>query len=290
LLNAANVFENLESKAVISTFARWIVAQKRQKNADLLYVVGVTGTIGRGKSTFCQSLVPVLNTLLTSKEGQALTRSLDDYYLPKAKRYSPEFLARGYNPIGISNRGPAGTHELALLKAEMDAFKNSTTSSALELVSFDKQSDDRAAGGISVKGRVGVLLLEGWFVGATTEVAVEGMPDGLKKSVALSLVHYKPFFDSLDALWAYKPVPVDIIIKNRIEQQKTLDRLSGRTGMSAEQIERFVRYFYVDAWEPGRDSPDPLNKNVSFWADVDDAHRFTSVESGGRALSRCVSN
>jgi pantothenate kinase-related protein Tda10 len=266
----------------VSTFARWIMEQKRQTSSGRLYVVGVTGSIGRGKSTFCQSLIPVLDQMLTPAEGRTLTRSLDDYYLPKALRATSDFLARGYNPPGISNRGPAGTHDLEVLRTEMETFEKSSSSSVLQLITFDKQSDDRVPEPVRMQGKVGVLLFEGWFVGASTNVEARKIPPSLKRSVALALPGYKPFFDRLDALWAFRPVPLEMIIKNRIEEQQTLDKQSGRGGMTPEEIRLFARYFYEDSWEPGLDSPVPPDKNVSFWADVDDFHRFISVERGGR--------
>jgi len=278
------LFENLEFTAVVSDFARWIVAQKRRTRPAGLYVAGVTGSIGRGKSTFCRALVSALNTLLKPDEGQAITRSLDDYYLPKALRYSPEFLARGYNLPGISNRGPAGTHDLPALQADMDAFEKSSDSSVFQLMTFDKQSDNRLPERLDMRGKIGVLLLEGWFVGASTDVEAGKWPPGLKRSVALALSGYKPFFDRLDALWAFKPVPMETIFRNRLEQQQTLDHQSGRTGMTPEEIRRFVRYFYEDSWEAGLDSPIPPDRHVSFWADVDEAHRFISLEPGKRPL------
>jgi len=278
------LFENLEFPAVVSDFARWIVAQKRRTRPAGLYIAGITGSIGRGKSTFCRSLVPVLNALLKPDEGRAIARSLDDYYLPKALRYSSEFLARGYNPAGIPNRGPAGTHDLAAVQADLEAFEKSSSSSIFQLMMFDKQSDDRWPERLDLRGKIGVLLFEGWFVGASTDLDVEKMPPGLKRSVALALPGYKPFFDRLDALWAFKPVPVETIIRNRLEQQKTLDHESGRMGMTLEEIRRFVGYFYEDSWEPGLDSPVPPDKNVSFWADVDNAHRFISLEPGKRPI------
>ena len=276
------LFENLDTPAVVSTFARWIVEQKRRQRSQGLYVAGVTGTIGRGKSTFCQSLVPAVNALLKSEEGQAITRSLDDYYLPKAERYTSEFLARGYNPVGISNRGPAGTHDLAVLRAELEAFEKSSASSVLRLITFDKQSDDRVPAPVEVRGKVGVLLFEGWFVGASTDVELQKIPPGLKHSVALALPGYKSFFDRLDALWAFKPVPIETIIRNRVEQTQTLNKQSGRSGMSPEAIRHFVQYFYEDSWVLGVDSPVPPDKNVSFWADVNESHRFVSIQIGKR--------
>ena len=68
---------------------------------------------------FSHAIASHLNTLLRPQEGQAITRSLDDYYLTHAERYRPEFLSRGYNPSGISNRGPAGTHDLKRFRTPM---------------------------------------------------------------------------------------------------------------------------------------------------------------------------
>ena len=115
--------EPRDFEEVCRSFARWILQQKRLRRPNILFLVGVNGTIGQGKTVFSLAVAKQLNELLKPEEGQAVTRSLDDYYLSKAERYQPEFLARGYNPNGIPNRGPAGTHDTAKLWQDIQAME-----------------------------------------------------------------------------------------------------------------------------------------------------------------------
>ncbi len=238
-------------------------------------MVGVFGSQGQGKTFFSQAITSRLNTLLKPDEGQAITRSLDDYYLTQSERYQPEFLALGYNPKGISNRGPAGTHDTARLWSDVRRMESG---SPVELPSFDKQKDDRSAEPLRVQGKVGVFILEGWFVGANTKVDSQKAEPGLKQSVASALINYKSIFDRLDALWAFEPpASLEDIVSQRVEQEETLRRRTGKVGMTPEQIGRFVDYFYKDSWQEGLTSPIPLREAASFWAKTDIHHQFVSV-------------
>ena len=115
-----------------------------------------------------------------------------------------------------------------------------------------------------MSGKVGVFILEGWFVGARTDVDPMKANPGLKRSVAVALKDYLPIFDRLDALWAFEPPgSIDQIVDQRIEQEETLRRttvstgLTGQTGMTPAQIRRFIDYFYKDSWQEGVTSPVP---------------------------------
>jgi len=268
----------LESEAVSRSFAAWILSEKRRRRPSSLYVVGVNGTLGQGKTVFSQAVVKHLNTLLSPQEGQAFTRSLDDYYLQKAERCSPEFLSLGYNPGAIPNRGPAGTHDTARLWKDLEALEMSRPDSVTNLPVFDKPSDDRSPEPYRIQGRVGVFILEGWFVGAKTDVDPAQAPAGLKRSVATALRKYKPIFDRLDALWVFEPPKtLEEIVYQRMEQQETLNKETGTSGMTPEQIRRFVRYFYQDCWEPGLTSPIPPPGHISFLTVMDRAHRIIRI-------------
>ena len=274
--------EPLEFEAVCRSFARWILQQKRLLHPSDLYVVGVNGTIGQGKTVFSRAVARHLNTLLGSEEGQAIVRSLDDYYLPKADRYRPEFLARGYNPNEIPNRGPAGTHDTERLWRDLQSLMSSsptaTGGGSIELSAFDKQTDDRSPEPYRVFGKVGVFILEGWFVGTRTDVDPEKCDPGLKRSVAVALNDYKPIFDRLDGLWVFEPPrTLEEIVAQRIEQQETLNRDTGRTGMAPDHIRRFVDYFYKESWQKDVTSPIPSRRSASFWAKTDSHHRILSI-------------
>jgi D-glycerate 3-kinase len=263
--------------------AQWILRRKRSLPGKL-FVFGVNGTIGQGKSVLAESLVVLLNQLLRPEEGRALTRSLDDYYLPKVLREKPEFRALGYDPgPGVSNRGPAGTHDVRRLCGDMNILERASEGTITELPRFDKQADDRAAEPYPFFGRAAVFILDGWFVGCETSVDWRNLSAGLKRSAGKALPEYAPAFDRLDGLWAFEPPPIKQILVDRLNQQAYLDRSSGRSGMSPDSIKRFVRYFYEDSWQPGLTSCFPAEERVSFWAKVDSSHEFISVRNGGRA-------
>src|SRR5262249_17157992 len=146
----------------------------------------------------------------------------------------------------------------ARLWRDILALEKTDSRSTVELPIFDKQTDDRSAEPYRVQGQVGVLVLEGWLVGARTDGDPMQVAPGLKRSVAKALKDYNPIFDRLDCLWAFEPPPtVDDIIAQRLEQQDTLNRQTGKTGMTPDQIRRFIRYFYEDAWQKGVTSPFP---------------------------------
>jgi pantothenate kinase-related protein Tda10 len=268
----------LESESVYRTFSEWIISQKLRLRPNGLYVVGVYGSVGQGKTVFSQAIASRLNALLKPEEGQAITRSLDDYYLTKRERYLPEFLALGYNPEGISNRGPAGTHDVEQLLRDIRALEESRPDSCLELPSFDKSIDDHSPEPYRVQGKVGVFVLEGWFIGANTNVDPAMTEPGLKRSMALALKNYQPVFERIDALWAFEPPgTLEEIIAQRAEQEETLRRATGKVGMSPDEIRRFVEYFYKEAWQEGVTSPVPPRKAASFWASTDIHHRFVKI-------------
>ena len=149
----------------------------------------------------------------------------------------------------------------------------------LELPAFDKPSDDRSSEPFRVSGKVGVFILEGWFIGAKTDVNPQKAEPGLKRSVALALKNYKLIFDRLDALWAFEPPKsIDDIIAQRSEQEETLRRNTGKPGMTPTQIRLFVEYFYKDSWQEGVTSPVPPRDAASFWAVTDIHHRFVKIE------------
>jgi pantothenate kinase-related protein Tda10 len=214
--------------------------------------------------------------LLKPEEGRAITRSLDDYYLSKADRYKPGFLTRGYNPKGIPNRGPAGTHDTARLWNDIQAMDQGR--SDLSLPSFNKQIDDHFPEHFHVPGKVGVLILEGWFVGARTDIDPMKVESGLKRSVAEALKNYQSIFARLDALWVFEPPKtLEQTILQRIEQEETLQKQTGSMGMDAEQICRFIHYFYEESWQSGLNSPLPPRASATFWAVTDDQHRFLKI-------------
>lgn len=266
-------------------FSQWIVEQKSRSRPHDVYVVGVYGSQGRGKTVLSLALTTVLNTLLTPDiEGQAVTRSIDDYYLKKSTRETLRSL--GYDAgRGVSNRGPAGTHDTQWLLRNIHEFAASTSESTLALGNFHKHMDDQPPEPFVVHGRVGVFILDGWFVGAHTDFDITGIPSGLQRIVAQHLQgDYKKIFDRLDALWAFDTPSIDDIIHDREQQEQVLEQRQGRRGMSPEQIRAFVRYFYEKAWAPGMTSPIPHDKDITFLGTIDPNRRIKTIERKGRPV------
>ena len=92
-------------------------------------------------------------------------------------------------------------------------------------VGLRQQLDDQPQEPRVVPGKVGVFLLEGWFVGANTDFDIRRIPEGFQKTVAQYLQgDYKTIFDRLDALWAFDTPSVDAILRNREQQERFAER------------------------------------------------------------------
>src|SRR5262249_44865606 len=148
-------------------------------------------------------------------------------------------------------------------------FRHSTPASNTAVGNFQKQLDEQPQEPRVVHGKVGVFILEGWFVGAHTDFDIEPIPAGFQRTVAQHLKgDYKTIFDRLDALWAFDTPAVDEILRNREQQECSLEQSQGRRGMSPEQIRSFVRYFYAETWTPGVTSPIPPPEAMTFLGTV----------------------
>jgi D-glycerate 3-kinase len=265
--------------------SQWIVEQKRAARPDDVYVVGIYGSQGRGKTVMAHALVAVLNHLLDPEiDGQAVTCSIDDYYLSKAQRETLRPLGYDAGP-GVSNRGPAGTHDIQWLLRNLHEFRHSTPASTTAVGNFQKQRDEQPQEPRLIHGKVGVFILDGWFVGANTDFDIRHTPEGFQRTVAQYLQgDYKTLFDRLDALWAFDTPSVEEILRNREQQEQLLEQSQGKRGMSPEQIRSFVRYFYEQTWTPGVTSPIPQSKDITFLGTIYPNRRIRLIERGGRPI------
>src|SRR5215471_1322880 len=265
--------------------SQWLVEQKRALRPEDVYVIGIYGSQGRGKTVMAQALVAVLNHLLDPEvDGQAVTCSIDDYYLSQARRETLRPLGYDAGP-GVSNRGPAGTHDTQWLLRNLHEFRNSTPASSTAVGNFQKQLDDQPQEPRIVHGKVGIFILEGWFVGANTDFDIRRIPAGFQRTVAQYLQgDYKTIFARLDALWAFDTPAVAEILRNREQQERLLEQSQGKRGMSPEQIHSFVRYFYEQTWTPGVTSPIPQPKDITFLGTIYPNRRIRMIERGGRPI------
>lgn len=128
----------------------------RHRHQGDTLICGLSGAQGAGKSTLAEQM-----TARLSQDGlTCLTLALDDFYLSKAARQK---LAEQVHPLCIT-RGVPGTHDVARLKDTLAALKAGTP---VRLPRFDKTSDDVAADEDVMHTAPGIVVLEGWCVGAT---------------------------------------------------------------------------------------------------------------------------
>lgn len=263
-------------------FSQFIVREKRRVRPNDLYILGVYGSQGRGKTVLSRAIAVILNVLLEPEEGQAVARSIDDYYKGKAER--EPMRALGYDPgLNVSNRGPAGTHDTKWLWNNILEFKTSTPNSVIKCGNFNKSIDDQPQEPYAVSGKVGVFILDGWFNGANTQFNLSDVPEGFKRVVAEALQRdYRPIFERFDALWAFDTPSIQEIETNRQQQEDLLEAREGRRGMSREAITRFVRYFYEDSWDWKHTSPIPQLYDTTFLAAIDSNRHFVQIVRRGR--------
>jgi D-glycerate 3-kinase len=218
-------------------------------------IIGINGCQGSGKST----LADYLCTIVAERLGvTTVSLSLDDFYLTKAERIN---LGSTVHPL-LETRGVPGTHDVNLA---MDCIRNLAAGNKTVITRFDKSIDDRAPANSPVvtEGKIGLIVLEGWCLGARPETAeqliqpinsLEEQDD--RSSIWRSYVNdaikydYQPLFNLADELVMLQAPSFDSVYHWRLEQeQKMVKRLEKegietRSGvMSKSQILRFISYF-----------------------------------------------
>lgn len=226
--------------------AAWIAV--RAAGAGRPLIVGVSGSQGSGKSTFCR----MIEALLASEHGlRAATLSLDDLYLTRAERQD---LARTVHPL-LATRGVPGTHDVALGLSLLAGVR--AGQAGLMLPRFDKAQDDRApeAEWPRLSEPVDVLLFEGWCMGARPQVeddliapmnrleAAED-PDGLwRRHVNAALAGpYRALFDASDLMIMLQAPGFEAVLGWRQLQEAKLRARTGG-GMSDADLARFVMHY-----------------------------------------------
>ncbi|MEN9718488.1 MAG: hypothetical protein RIQ99_1366 [Pseudomonadota bacterium] len=214
-----------------------------------LFVLGICGAQGSGKST----LVAGLAERLTSMGVAVAALSLDDLYLTRMER---QRLARAVHPL-LATRGAPGTHDIALGLATLDALSRGE---ATAMPRFDKAADDRAPRQLwpQAPANLQVLLVEGWCLGARPQPAaalVEPVnalerdhdPAASWRTYANAALGtaYQQLFARLDRL-VLLAAPDWAVVAQWREQQEA--ELRGRGGdgagvMTAAQVTRFIQHY-----------------------------------------------
>lgn len=216
---------------------------------DRTFVVGICGAQGSGKSTTALAL----QALLQDRGVATAVLSLDDLYLTRAERQS---LAARVHPL-FATRGVPGTHDVELGLRTIRALRHAQR---VAVPVFDKASDDRLPESEwrEVDGPVGVVLFEGWCVGARAQdEAALAVPlnelertddaSGSWRRYANEALRgsYQCLFAELDALILLWAPGFEVVLEWRREQERKLrERLGPRASstrvMSDGEIARFV--------------------------------------------------
>ncbi|MFM2099959.1 MAG: hypothetical protein RLZZ366_1498 [Pseudomonadota bacterium] len=233
----------------IATVIAEHVAQWRVPGQPL--IVGICGTQASGKSTAAEQVAAHFT-------DQGLTigvLGLDDLYLGRTAR---AILAAETHPLYVT-RGPAGTHDVALGTATLDAVK---AGKAVVLPRFDKRQDKPLPREQwpTLAARCDVLLFEGWCVGAhpqpTTDLAnpvnsleSEDDPDGIWRT-AINAHLAGPtgeMFSQIDRLIYLRPPSFDIVHTWRCEQERAYIATDVPGGapaaMTDAQVARFIAHY-----------------------------------------------
>jgi D-glycerate 3-kinase len=218
-------------------------------------IIGINGCQGSGKSTLADYLCTVVAERL---EVTTVSLSLDDFYLTKSERIQ---LGSTVHPL-LETRGVPGTHDVQLA---IDCIKSLVAGKKTVITRFDKSIDDRVAAVSlkTIKGKVGLIVIEGWCLGAKPENAEQlSQPinnleeqddrDAIWRNYVNDAIrdNYQPLFNLADQLIMLQAPSFDSVFHWRLEQeQKMVKRLekegiANRSGvMSKQQILRFISYF-----------------------------------------------
>ena len=257
---------------------------RRRGQAEELFVVGLQGAQGSGKST----LSLVLKELLQAFGFRVAVTSLDDYYLSAEQRQK---LGKEVHPL-LKTRGVPGTHDVELA---LQTFKSLAAGETTRLPIFDKATDNPCPqqDWPEISEPLDCLLFEGWCVGLPdvlpAHIAKFSEPintfeadhdiDGVWRNyIAHANKRYQPLYDYIDYLITLKVPNFDCVIKWRWQQEQRLARqltTQNRTVsvMSESQVERFVRHFERITIVAQQQLPRLANLII----ELDTAHGFSNM-------------
>ncbi|MEM6613337.1 MAG: glycerate kinase [Cyanobacteria bacterium P01_C01_bin.72] len=219
----------------------------RRTQIDRTLIQGILGSQGTGKTTLCLILQQILNYLGFT----VATLSIDDLYLTYEERQD----LQQQDPRLIW-RGPPGTHDVALgiELIELCLTGDSASATQVLLPRFDKSAYSGAGDRTTAEAiaKPDILLFEGWFVGV---YPLAKLPDSLPlplitaedRQFALDnnkrLAAYVPLWNKLDSLIVLYPEDYHLSKKWRTQAEHKMKAL-GKTGMTDQQIDSFVEYFW----------------------------------------------
>ncbi len=219
------------------------IASQRQ-NLGHPFVQGILGGQGTGKTTMSQ----ILSLILQQIGYVSVSLSLDDLY----KTYSDRLELTKKDPRLVW-RGPPGTHDIDLGLNVLDDIRQNKN--PVFIPRFDKSAYSGAGDRTTPESfsQVDILLFEGWFVGVrpiNAEIFDTALPPIITdadrqfaRDVNYQLRDYLPLWERLDSLIVLYPEDYrcSLTWRRQAEQQMIA---AGKSGMSDQEIEEFVNYFW----------------------------------------------
>jgi D-glycerate 3-kinase len=213
-------------------------------------VIGLSGLQGSGKSTLAAQVV----ALAESRGVDALTMSIDDFYLGRAARKE---LARAVHPL-LKTRGVPGTHDVTLMNFTLDALRHASPQKPARIPRFDKGTDTRIPPSRwrHVKRPPRFVILEGWCIGVPPQTDAElkkpvnelertedadgtwrrWVNDQLKRN-------YVPLWKRFDELAILHAPGFDVVLNWRDEQERALRRRHAARAQTTQQLKRFLQHY-----------------------------------------------
>ena len=209
-------------------------------------VQGILGGQGTGKTT----LAAVIGLILERMGTSSLAVSLDDLY----KTYTERQQLQQQDPRLIW-RGPPLTHDVELGVQLLDCLRQPHSQDPILVPRFDK-SVDNGAGDRTEPKQVeppDIVLFEGWFVGVrpVENIVFDNPPPPINtpqeriwaRDCNERLQEYLPLWERLDRLLVLYPVDYRLSQQWRREAEQKM-MAAGKSGMSNEEVNRFVEYFW----------------------------------------------
>ena len=220
------------------------IAAKQKLSRTLIQ--GILGSQGTGKTTLCIILKLIFNYLGFS----AANLSIDDLYLTYFQRQE----LMQHDPRLVW-RGPPGTHDLTLGLQVIEQCLQSDFNTEILIPRFDKSKHNGQGDRVDseVITKPDILLFEGWLVGVRpiNESCFHRPPTPIvtpediqfAKDNNQRLQAYLPLWDKLDRLIVLYPQDYRSSQQWRKEAEQKAIAL-GKTGMSDEEIDSFVEYYW----------------------------------------------